>query len=540
METSLVYILKTSGVLFVFFALYQIALRKVTFFNWNRHFLLAGLVSSFLFPFVYITKYSAVAAIASTSLSTITNMNISATVQESPFNWLQFLFIIYSIGAFVLTIKFLVQLLSLRKIIVENESKKVGNYIYVETSRKITPFSFFKYIVYNPALYSDSELKAIIQHEKVHSSQWHSIDILIAHLTTIVLWINPVAWFYKKSMQQNIEFLADDCATQNMPSIKSYQYALVKNSGNQFCTAITNNFYNSLIKKRIVMLQKSKSSKNNLWKYSLVVPLLIAFVFLFNTKVVALDANTKNITLKKTELIITKNTTNAELETMKKELGKDDIDFSYTVVHNDNKEIINISIHINAGKHNGSFSTESDTPIKAIHISIDKNQNIAIGNVDVDHDVHVSIHKDHDIHIDHDGDKNVTVLIKEDVNGKKVVIVDGKEMTMDEFNKMDKNHAKIIESIHGGDHNIIIRKSDNNKPVDPLGHEGNKLIIHTGDGKGDPLFIVDGKEVKSNKVEKLNPDGIESIDVLKGESAEKKYGKKGKNGVIEITTKKKQ
>ena len=53
-----------------------------------------------------------------------------------------------------------------------------------------------------------------------------------------------------------------------------------------------------------------------------------------------------------------------------------------------------------------------------------------------------------------------------------------------------------------------------------------------------PLVIVDGKESPQEEFEKLNPDKIESMTVLKDETATKKYGKKGKNGVIEITTKK--
>jgi bla regulator protein BlaR1 len=56
---------------------------------------------------------------------------------------------------------------------------------------------------------------------------------------------------------------------------------------------------------------------------------------------------------------------------------------------------------------------------------------------------------------------------------------------------------------------------------------------------GEALYKVDGKEVKKDVVDTLNPDDIESVNVLKGDAAIKKYGEKAKNGVIEITTKKK-
>ena len=54
----------------------------------------------------------------------------------------------------------------------------------------------------------------------------------------------------------------------------------------------------------------------------------------------------------------------------------------------------------------------------------------------------------------------------------------------------------------------------------------------------DVLYIIDGKEMESGSMNDVDPNTIKSINVLKGENALKKYGEKGKNGVIEITTKK--
>jgi len=67
----------------------------------------------------------------------------------------------------------------------------------------------------------------------------------------------------------------------------------------------------------------------------------------------------------------------------------------------------------------------------------------------------------------------------------------------------------------------------------------NKIRVNdetTIDGPGDKLIIVDGKQVKSLK--NVSADDIQSISILKNETAEKRYGDKGKNGVIIITTKK--
>lgn len=56
----------------------------------------------------------------------------------------------------------------------------------------------------------------------------------------------------------------------------------------------------------------------------------------------------------------------------------------------------------------------------------------------------------------------------------------------------------------------------------------------------DPLIIIDGKEASKTDLDLLDPNVIASVSVLKSEKAIEKYGEKGKNGVIEVVTKKNQ
>lgn len=51
------------------------------------------------------------------------------------------------------------------------------------------------------------------------------------------------------------------------------------------------------------------------------------------------------------------------------------------------------------------------------------------------------------------------------------------------------------------------------------------------------LIFIDGKESTEEALGALNPDKIEKMEVLKGEMAKEKYGERGKEGVILITTK---
>ncbi len=57
-------------------------------------------------------------------------------------------------------------------------------------------------------------------------------------------------------------------------------------------------------------------------------------------------------------------------------------------------------------------------------------------------------------------------------------------------------------------------------------------------GQPQPLFVLDGKEVSN--ISDVDPNTIKEVNVLKGDAARKLYGEKADNGVVIITTKKKQ
>ncbi|MCP4976425.1 MAG: M56 family peptidase [Maribacter sp.] len=573
METFLIYLIKVSGVLAIFYLAYQLFLKRETFFSINRHFLLAGILTAIFLPFVSITNYVEITATPLNSVIDDTTLVKADTVVQG-FNWIALLFTIYLIGLLIFTIKFFVQIISLLKLVKNNKVYKQGKFYHVETHKNIAPFSFFNYIFYNPALYSSSELSAIIEHERAHSSQWHSLDVLFSHCIAIITWMNPFSWLYQNNMKQNLEFLADDYATKEVPSIKKYQYTLLKVSGNQFCPPIVNNFFNSLIKKRIVMLNKSKSNKRNILKIALILPALAVFLVSFNRKDVYIpidpymDAPLNTGVLSQIiEIKIDKNTTDKELKDIKKDLAKKGVDFSYTVVHNAKNEITDISIDFATTKDDGkkirsssSFSN-GDEGIDPIHIIYDEETN-SISMGDEKH-MHKSIHKNILVHVDEDSDKTVWVHVNsdgDDDNLKTIEIIDedgvetikinGKKVSRGEYEAMKdedgvhKKHIKI-KKIEGGKgdskSNVFIFKDsddDEDMDIEVISEEGNGFFFINHDGDEKPLYFVDGKETTKDDIKFLEPSEIKTMNVLKGEKAEDKYGKKGKNGVIEITTKK--
>jgi hypothetical protein len=379
MEALFIFILKSGGLLAMFYFAYILLLRKETFFNSSRWFLIAGLLTSVILPFVVYTKviWITPAPVATETIyNNTTNFassaevapyaytNIPETVTEESFeiNWDLVYLIIYSIGFIAFMVKFALDFYSLNCILKGKEIQQQEDFKFIDVNENIAPFSYFDYIVYNSSLYTATELENILEHEKVHSDQHHTIDVLISRIFCILFWFNPIVWLYKKAILQNLEFIADREASKKISDKKAYQYTLLKITTHETCVAITNHFYQSLIKKRIVMLNKNQSKKRNYWKYYAVIPALAAFVLLFQIQTIAQEKRTQkeNViqkdTIKETQEIfkITKNSTDQELKQFTEKLKAShnlDVEVS-DVKRNAEKELtaIQIKIKSEAGK----------------------------------------------------------------------------------------------------------------------------------------------------------------------------------------------
>ncbi|WP_303315883.1 M56 family metallopeptidase [Flavivirga abyssicola] len=531
------YLLKVSAVVIIFHIIYKVFLQRDTFFESNRGFLLLGIITSFIIPFLVIPIY-----IEDTS-ALIADYNFASDVvvenEVSLFNVLDYIPMVYLIGLLFFSVRFIIQLASLFTLIFKNKSEKQNAFRFIKTNEDISPFSFFNWIVYNPNQFNKTELDQIITHEKIHVKQYHSIDILLTQLSCVVLWFNPFIWLYSKDIKQNLEFIADQKAQHKFKCKKSYQTTLLKTSVPSHQLALSNNFYNSLIKKRIVMLHKSKSKKINLIKYVLVIPLLAIFLMSFSTKKVYVEkAPTKSYYSLEIE-IITKEYTNTDFDNLINKLKEKGITAKFNGIKRNSKgEITAIKISINSKSSNvnyssnSNYSISSDEAIKPIKISFsDDGKNISIGNTN--QSVHkfkgsnyTINHKDgkHKIYSSEKG-HGVFVVSDDDVDENVEIITE-----KDEDIEHDEDIIVIKEKVSDEKKSYEVKTIKKNKDSD-------KIVIMSDDGT-EPLYVINGKEVKKKEFEKLHSDDIKNVYVIKGEKAIKKYGEKGKHGVVEITTKK--
>ncbi len=316
MESLPLYLLKSAVILALFFTCFKLFLSRETFFINNRWYLQLGILISIALPLMVIKRYIEIEEAPSTIWTNIPVSNLSVGFEEPTWNWITLFLQIYFVGILFMCLRLLYQGLCIVQLIRSGEKYRENNFTHVVVKKKVLPFSFFNYIVYNPTQHTESDLEIILTHEKMHCRGWHSLDILGSQLFLIFQWFNPFAWLYQKTIAQNIEYLADTAALKQVRCKKNYQYVLLDLAVGTQKLSIINPFYNSLIKSRIFMLNKKKSTSKNYWKLLPVIPLIVLFVMLFNTETVAQTKKVERVEQQKTLFVakIDKNTIDADLE----------------------------------------------------------------------------------------------------------------------------------------------------------------------------------------------------------------------------------
>ena len=298
----IVYLLHVAFIIGIILVFYKVLLYNETFFKLNRFMLLACLAFAFLLPFVHLPQQWSFRKPTTESINIAQSDRINSIDEKKPeaplstqsgvqeksgffrnISYSKLLAGLYWIGVAVFSINFIVQLITL---IYRSYSKPViqdGRFRIVELSGNQAPCSFGNTIFINPEKYDWDTYSQIILHEKVHIQQGHSYDIILAELALVFQWFNPFAWLYRKAVEDNLEFLTDNELLKHTEvDQSSYQLSLVKVSAPHFPVSLTTNYNQSVLKKRLIMMNAKKSNLNTTWKYLCIVPLLMLFVCFLN------------------------------------------------------------------------------------------------------------------------------------------------------------------------------------------------------------------------------------------------------------------
>lgn len=280
------YLLKWSIALGVVFLFYRIALRPLTFYQWNRRYLIMYSMVAFLIPFINLTTYvepqqlKGIALVQYIPTLSLQSKVIAAGTEQGRLSLWIIAGIFILVGSLFLLARLIIQWFSLHRI------RRNAVRIYhpeatvYHVDENVIPFSFGNAIYVNTTLHTETELNDIILHEFVHVRQKHSFDIIWSEVLCILNWYNPFAWFIRHAIRQNLEFIADQSVLQHGLDRKTYQYHLLKVIGSpQY--SIANNFNFSSLKKRIAMMNRLKSARVHLVKFVFVLPLLAILLVAF-------------------------------------------------------------------------------------------------------------------------------------------------------------------------------------------------------------------------------------------------------------------
>ena len=281
----LIYLLKVNLVLTVFYAFYWVFLRRNTFFQSNRFYLLGSVLVSFLMPFIKVRhNYTFTEPLPQTlnelpteSIKSVVYQPVLIEAQTFTFQWMDVLSVIYMVGVVFFSARFIIALV--RVYVLLRESEPIGkpetrsgkDYWLLRTNKAFSSYSFFNFLIlnkddifYNRAIITD--------HEEVHISQGHSWDIFFIEIAHIFCWINPLLINYKDSLRKLHEFLADNIveANEKVP----YAQFLFEYNFRMNASSLGNDFFrDSLLKERIQMMMKKRSSFWMLGSYAFVIPL---------------------------------------------------------------------------------------------------------------------------------------------------------------------------------------------------------------------------------------------------------------------------
>jgi TonB family protein len=274
---------KVAVYMFAFYLVYSIMLSRDTSYGRNRIFILLSLCSTLILPLITLQTLKPLNIqlfgkfLSDVFITATYNGTKVSNTASSGNGYLEMIYSIYVIGMVVFAVKLLIDFFNLMFLIIRHKDE--GSRIIRFHGFSTSGFSAMGYIFINTRL-SPEEAGEIIRHEQNHLRRNHFIDIIFIEFLKAFQWFNPVVYLFNRSLRAVHEYQADqECLNSGVP-IVNYQSLLLSQVFKSRAFNLTNSFSNpSLIKKRMVMMTKQRTSAIASAKMLIVVP-VIAFIFL--------------------------------------------------------------------------------------------------------------------------------------------------------------------------------------------------------------------------------------------------------------------
>ena len=295
MTPEFAYFLKVNVAFVLFYAFYRLLFYKDTFFKLRRASLLAFFGLALLYPLLniqdWVKEQEPMTEVIQIYSAILPEMTVTPEVVVKT-DWKGILlsassYMYWGVMA-LLFVRFFIQLSSILLLAYRSRRTVIHGVPVYRLDKPAGPFSFFKMIFIHPESHSEKEIDEILTHECTHVFQWHSVDVMICELITVICWVNPFAWLLKREVRHNLEYLADNTVIQSGYDCKSYQYHLLGLAHHYQAAATLYNSFNVLhLKNRISMMNKKRSHGIGRTKYLIFIPLAAFLMLLSNIEAVA-------------------------------------------------------------------------------------------------------------------------------------------------------------------------------------------------------------------------------------------------------------
>jgi beta-lactamase regulating signal transducer with metallopeptidase domain len=293
------FLIKSTIPLLVLLTVYHLVLEKEKMHQFNRVYLLFSVVFSLAIPFITIEIIQEI-AMPNVQNSTI-QINHESIVLVEETNYLPFiLWSIYGLITLLFSIRFIRNISKIISKINANKRIDYKNAKLVLLKEKMLPHTFLNFIFINEIDYNNQKIEnELLTHEFTHVTQKHTFDILFIEILKTIFWFNPIFIFYKKAIQLNHEFLADEKVVTSYDNVPFYQSLLLLKANENQPFYLASNLNYLITKKRLLMMTKTTSKTQALLKKAMLIPIVATLLFLLCTKVVAQETNVKKETTSK-------------------------------------------------------------------------------------------------------------------------------------------------------------------------------------------------------------------------------------------------
>lgn len=324
------FFIKSTIALGVFLVFYHLILEREKMHQFNRFFLIFSIVISLVIPFISIEIVREIPLNVKNQISfdpaTITKFQNEEKIDYK----LIFLWGIYGLVTLLLAARFGRNVWVIMSKSKSNTTINFKNSKLVLVDEKILPHTFLNYIFVNSADYKNRKIEEeLYTHELVHVTQKHTVDILFVEVLKTIFWFNPLFIFYKKAIQLNHEFLADQEIVKEYKNVPFYQKLLLEKGNGRLTIYLASNLNYLVTKKRLIMMTKSTSKSKAFLKKIAIVPVFTILIVFLCFKTVAQESKIemRTVTLnnvletnrfKKTD-VLNEEKSNAILENKSKE-----------------------------------------------------------------------------------------------------------------------------------------------------------------------------------------------------------------------------